>query len=148
MDRKVQTDRQTDRQYLFILHSQRKDPEVIKVSWPWVSHYAYSAVTAAIHKGQTQLLDEEKKKNPTIKRNPFRIAITLAAILIKSCLCQQLPQITQSRVEWPCRGLQPNWPLVLSHRPLSRSTRTLMQQHTAALTIKVIVSAIYACVPC
>jgi len=39
--------RQIDRQCLFILHGQRKDPEVIKVSRPWVSHYAYSAATAA-----------------------------------------------------------------------------------------------------
>jgi len=32
-------DRQTDRQCLFILHGQPKDPEVMKISWPWVSHY-------------------------------------------------------------------------------------------------------------
>jgi len=44
-----------DRKCLFILHGQGKDPKIVKVSWTWVSHYAYSVVTAAIHKAQTQL---------------------------------------------------------------------------------------------
>jgi len=47
----------SDRQQTMLVYFawSSKGPGGHQLSWPWVSHYAHSAVTAAIHKAQTQL---------------------------------------------------------------------------------------------
>ena len=62
-----QTDRQTDNVFYFTWPT--KGSRGHQVSWPRVSHYAYSALTAAKHKAQARSTKKKQKRKISITIN-------------------------------------------------------------------------------